>query len=98
MSVSGPLSGAPQPRRSPDPMDEPPDPSVLHLLQALRAEVAEIKTDLIEIKERLGFLEGQYGVLSRRIDHTAGDVERIKIRLALHDATLPSPESARRVT
>jgi hypothetical protein len=74
-------------------MSETPENIVLHLLQAIRADVTLIKTefkaDLIEIKERLGFLEGQYGSMSRRIDRIAGDVERIKSRLELHDETLP---------
>jgi predicted nuclease with TOPRIM domain len=50
------------------------------------SELAEIKTDVIEIKERLGFLEGQYGNVSRRLDRIGGDVEQIKRRLDLVDA------------
>jgi hypothetical protein len=50
------------------------------------SELAEIKTDVIEIKERLGFLEGQYGNVPRRLDRIGGDVEQIKRRLDLVDA------------
>jgi hypothetical protein len=41
---------------------------------------------LVEIKERLGLLEGGQASLSRRVDRIAGDVEHIKRRLELTDA------------
>ena len=59
------------------------DNLVLELLRAIRGGIAEMKTDIIEIKERLGFIESQYGSLSRRVDRLGGDVEQIKRRLDL---------------
>jgi hypothetical protein len=59
------------------------DNLVLELLRAIRGDIAEMKTDIIEIKERLGFLEGIYGSLSRRVDRLGGDIEQIKKRLDL---------------
>jgi len=53
----------------------------LELLRAMRANIAEIKADMIEVKERLGLLESQYAGMSRRIDRLGGDVELIKRRL-----------------
>ncbi len=41
---------------------------------------------MIEVKERLAFLEGGYASLSRRVDRIGGDVERIKARLDIADA------------
>jgi hypothetical protein len=57
---------------------ETPDNIILEHLRIIRAGVGdlgrkldELKTDVIEVKERLGFLEGQYASLSRRIDRMA---------------------------
>jgi hypothetical protein len=58
---------------------------VLELLRAIRADIAEIKTDIVEVKERLGLLESQYASISRRLDRQGGDIERIKQRLELVD-------------
>jgi predicted nuclease with TOPRIM domain len=63
------------------------DDLALTLLRAIRSDISQIKTDVIEIKERLGFLEGSYASLSRRVDRLGGDVERIKTRLDIVDAT-----------
>jgi predicted nuclease with TOPRIM domain len=59
------------------------DNLVLEPLRAIRGGIAEMKTDIIEIKERLGFIVSQYGSLSRRVDRLGGDVEQIKRRLDL---------------
>ena len=64
------------------------DNLVLDLLRAIRSDTGEMKADIIEIKERLGLLEAQYSSISRRVDRIGGDVERIKIRLNLHDASV----------
>ncbi len=64
-------------------MSDQPDNLVLNLLRAIRGDISQIKADMIEVKERLGFLEGSYASLSRRVDRIGGDVERIKIRLEL---------------
>lgn len=66
----------------------PPFDLVLHLLRALRGDMGEVKTDLREIKERIGLLEGQYASMSPRLDRLGGDMERIKTRLNLHDGAL----------
>jgi predicted nuclease with TOPRIM domain len=47
------------------------------VLEMLRA----IRTDIAEVKERLGILAAQYASLSRRVDRLAGDVEQVKRRL-----------------
>ena len=70
-------------------MSEAPDNLVLTLLRAIRGDIGDIKADISEIKERLGFLEAQYASLSRRLDRLGGDVERIKTRLGLVDETVP---------
>ena len=57
------------------------DNLVLELLRAIRGGIGEIKTDMVEVKERLGLLESQYASLSRRPDRMTGDVEQTKRRL-----------------
>jgi predicted nuclease with TOPRIM domain len=67
-------------------MPDDPDNLILNLLRAIRGDISQIKGDIIEIKERLGFLEGSYASLSRRVDRLGGDVERIKVRLDIVDS------------
>jgi hypothetical protein len=62
-------------------MTDDPDNLVLPLLRAIRGDIANIKADVAEIKERLGFLEGVYASISRRVDRIGADVERINVRL-----------------
>jgi len=59
---------------------------ILEDLRTMRTDITEMKTDTIEVKERLGLLEGQYASLSRRMDRLGGDVEQIKKRLNLVEA------------
>ena len=59
---------------------------ILNLLRAIEGDVGQIKGDIIEIKERLGFLGGGYASLSRRLDRLGGDVEWIRTRLDIGDA------------
>ena len=59
---------------------------ILEHLRATRSDIPEIKTDLVEIKQRIGFLEGQYANLSSRVDRMAGDIALIKRRLDLVEA------------
>ena len=59
---------------------------ILDHLRAIRSDIAEIKTDLVEIKQRIGFLEGQYANLSSRVDRMAGDIALIKRRLDFVEA------------
>ena len=56
-------------------------------LVVFRGDISQIKSDIIEIKERLGFLEPSYASLSRRVDRLGGDVERIKARLDIVDTS-----------
>ena len=62
---------------------------MLDLLRAIRGDIADIKTDMYEFRERLGLVENQmaghyarYATLSPRLD----DVRLIKSRLDLVDA------------
>ncbi len=61
------------------------DNIVLDPLRAIRGNIADIKVDLIEIKERIGLVEAGYSLLSRCVDRMGGDVERIKRRLEIAD-------------
>lgn len=67
-------------------MSDTPQNLVLEHLRAIRADIADLKGDVLEVKERLGLIEGQYASLSRRVDRIAGDVEQIKRRLNLVEA------------
>lgn len=62
------------------------DNLVLEHLRAIRSDIAEIKTTIVEVKERLGLLESQYASLSRRVDRVGGDIEQIKRRLDIAEA------------
>jgi hypothetical protein len=62
------------------------DDLVLVLLRSIRDDVSQIRSDMAEVKERLGLLEAGYASLSRRADRIGGDLERIKVRLELVDA------------
>jgi predicted nuclease with TOPRIM domain len=68
-------------------MPDEPANLVLDLLRAIRGDVAELKADMVEVKERLGLLEQQGASISRRLDRVAGDVERIKRRLDLVESS-----------
>jgi chromosome segregation ATPase len=66
------------------------DNIVLEHLRAIRATQAEHTTALVEIKERLGFLEGQYASISRRVDRIDGQLSEIRTRLGLVDPAVPA--------
>ena len=59
---------------------------ILDMLRAIRGDLADVKTDLTELKQRVGLLQGQYASLSARVDRIAGDVVLIKRRLDLVEA------------
>ncbi len=59
---------------------------MLEHLRAICGDLAEMKTDLVEIKQRLGLIEAQYANVSGRVDRMAGDIARIKRRLDLVEA------------
>jgi hypothetical protein len=74
-------------------MADETDNLVLELLRAIRGDLADIKTDMHEFKERLGPVENQmaghyalYATLSSRLDRIVDDVKLIKHRLELIDA------------
>ena len=56
---------------------------ILEHLRAIRGGIAEVKTDLVEIKQRVGLIEAQYPDLSGRVDRRGGDIVLIKRRLDL---------------
>jgi predicted nuclease with TOPRIM domain len=56
------------------------------VLDHLRADLAEIKQDMAEARQRLGHLEAQYATTPGRLDRLAGDVSRIRDRLGLIEA------------
>lgn len=62
------------------------DNLVLNLLGQVRGDVRELKTDIIEVKERTGFLEGGMASVFRQLDRLAGDVDESKGRLELSAA------------
>lgn len=59
---------------------------VLEHLRAIRGEIGDMKADLVELKTRVGHLEGLYANLSGRVDRIASDVVLIKRRLDLVEA------------
>jgi hypothetical protein len=56
---------------------------ILEHLRAIRGGIAEVKTDLVEIKQRVGLIEAQHPDLSGRVDRRGGDIVLIKRRLDL---------------
>jgi hypothetical protein len=67
-------------------MSDQPGNLVIEMLRAIRGDLADVKADLIELKQRVGLLEGRYASLSTRVDRIAGDVALIKRRLDLVEA------------
>ncbi|WP_246659301.1 hypothetical protein [Rhizobium sp. FY34] len=59
---------------------------MLEMLRAIRATQEKHSNDLLEIKERLGFLEQQYASISTRLDRMDLRVLRIEKRLDLVEA------------
>jgi predicted nuclease with TOPRIM domain len=59
---------------------------VLEHLRAIRGDLAELRADMVEVKERLGLMQSQYASLSRRIDRLSGDMEQVKRVLNLVEA------------
>ena len=69
-------------------MSDGPDSLVLNLLRHIRGRVDDNADNMIEIKERLGLLEGSVASVSRRVDRLDMRVERIERRLELTDASI----------
>jgi hypothetical protein len=68
-------------------MSDQPENIVLVYFRRIDAKVDDLRRDMLEVKERLGFLENQYASLSRRLDRVGDDVHRINTRLDLNAAT-----------
>ncbi|TCZ60929.1 hypothetical protein EXY23_14260 [Roseicella aquatilis] len=64
-------------------MSDAPRDLILEMLRAIRADIAEVRTDLAEAKEPLGLLAASDASLSRRVDRLGGDVELTRRRLNL---------------
>ncbi|MFM2149756.1 MAG: hypothetical protein RLZZ187_2062 [Pseudomonadota bacterium] len=67
-------------------MSDQPRDLVLDTLRAIRGDLGELRSDVAEVKERLGILESQYASLSRRMDRLGGDLEQVKRWLGLIEA------------
>jgi septation ring formation regulator EzrA len=59
---------------------------ILEHLRAIRSEIGDLKTSMVEVNERLGFFEAQYASISRRVDRIDSRLERIERRLDLVEA------------
>jgi predicted nucleic acid-binding Zn-ribbon protein len=59
---------------------------ILEHLRAIRSDISDLKTSMVEFKEWLGFLEAQYASISRRVDRIDSRLERIERRLDLVEA------------
>jgi predicted nucleic acid-binding Zn-ribbon protein len=59
---------------------------ILEHLRRIRADIGELKHDNLEVKARLGHLEGQYASISNRVDRIDTRLERIERRLDLVEA------------
>lgn len=66
-------------------VEEEPDSLTLRYLRRMSADLAQLKGDMSEVKERLGLLEAQGASLSRRLDRMGGDLEQVRRRLDLVD-------------
>ena len=67
-------------------MSDDPDNLMLVYLRRIDAKVDGLREDVVEVKQRLGFLEEQYASISRRVDRIDLRLERIERRLDLVDA------------
>ncbi len=66
------------------------DTFVPELLRLIRDDIADIRAETAVIGQRLGLSESHYGSLSRRVDRMGGDVEQIKRRLEIVEASDPA--------
>jgi predicted nuclease with TOPRIM domain len=64
-----------------------PDDLMLTLLKAIRTDIATIRSDMAEVKERLGLLEAGYSSVSRRVDRIGGEMETLNRRFDVAEAT-----------
>jgi hypothetical protein len=50
---------------------------VMEMLRAIRGDIGDLKTAMIELKERLRLLEAQGASISRRVDRIDGEGEQV---------------------
>jgi hypothetical protein len=62
-------------------MSDQPENIVLIFLRRLDAKLDKLADDMLEVKERLGHLEGQYASISRRVDSLDIRLGRLERRL-----------------
>jgi DNA-binding FrmR family transcriptional regulator len=62
------------------------DNIVVEHLRAIRSALDGLKDDMLEVKGRLGLIEGQYASISRRVDRIDERLDRVERRLGLIDA------------
>ena len=77
-------------------MDDEPDNAALFILRSMRDDTLGMRTDLanfknelrkdmLEVRERLGMLEGGVASVSRRLDRLSGEVDQIRRRVDLEE-------------
>ena len=69
-------------------MSGDPENLVLAYLRRIDTKVDGLRADMVEVKQRIGFLGEQYASISRCVDRVSGDMERIKMRLDLVDVPI----------
>ena len=55
---------------------------MLNLMRAIRGDIAGLKADMVEIKQRLGALEAGQASLQRRLDRVVSDADAIRRRVS----------------
>ena len=66
-------------------MSGQPENPTLVCLRRIDATPDKPRTDMLEVKKRVGFLEGTYALVSRRVGRMDERLERIERRLDLVD-------------
>ena len=67
-------------------MSDQPDSLILVFLRRLDAKLDKLADDMLEVKQRIGHLEGQYASISRRVDSLDMRLERVERWLGLVSA------------
>ncbi len=75
-------------------MSDEPDSPTLRMLRRMDEKLNRVTADLLEIKERIGFLEAGYVSLSRRVDLLRGHIDQIETRLGRIERRLDLTEAA----
>ena len=64
-------------------MSDQPENLMLIYLRRLDGKMDKLIDDMLEVKQRLGHLEGQYASISRRVDSLDIRLERVERRLEI---------------